>query len=345
MPGIFDAKMFNAEIFEGYRQSIPDPVINALLESGAVVEDTALGARFTEDGGNYAIEAMDAPLTGTADNYDGVSNINLDSQDTYVQGKIVIGRAHGWQEKDFAEDITRVDWMERIARKMNAYFAGVHMRDIYATLTGIFKITAGSFSTKHTYDITGTGTGEIGITSLNDGTQAAMGDHKSMIQLALMDSLMATKLENLGLLNFVQGTDKDGLKRDTTMATWGGRTVLVSDGVPMATGAAGGADKAHQIILLGSGAIRHGKAPVKVPNEMGRNALTNGGLNYLVGRTRDLWVPSGIHFTNKSVATLSPTVAELEAAANWTLVTDGSASSTKYIDPKLVPIGRILALG
>ena len=44
------------------------------------------------------------------------------------------------------------------------------------------------------------------------------------------------------------------------------------------------------------------------------------------------------------MASASPTNADLEKAANWTLVNDG-ASSKSYIDTKAIPIARIYSKG
>lgn len=339
MPGIFDGKYFNAELFGSYRETIPDPTLTAILNSGAVVEDSSLGAMFQDEGGNYAVLPMPGILGGTPDNYDGVANITADSLNSYTQGMVVVGRSHAWTEKDFAVDVTRKDWMEEIARQVNRYWAKVKQHTVLKILAGAFTVTDGSFSTDHTHDISSDGNGKLTPTSLNDGMQKALGDNKGAFALAIMDSTMSTALENMGLLEYAKGTDAQGLQRPLNVAYWNGRVVVVDDGVPTVTGAGG---TAHQIFMFGEGAIRHANAPVKVPNEVTRDAMTNGGKDFLITRTRDLWVPSGFNFKKASMATASPTDNELAAAANWGLVSDGSGN---FIDTKAVPFGRILALG
>ena len=51
-----------------------------------------------------------------------------------------------------------------------------------------------------------------------------------------MHSVVATNLENLRLLEYLKYTDASGMQRDLTMGTWNGRTVLVDDDMPAATG-------------------------------------------------------------------------------------------------------------
>ena len=77
---------------------------------------------------------------------------------------------------------------------------------------------------------------------------------------------------------------------------------------------------------------------------MQRDPAKNGGQTTLYSRQRKLYAPYGISFTKSSVASLSPTNAEFELGANWTLVNDGG-SSKKYIDHKAIPIARIISRG
>ena len=77
---------------------------------------------------------------------------------------------------------------------------------------------------------------------------------------------------------------------------------------------------------------------------MYRNPLTNGGQDTLITRRRKAFIPYGISFTKSSMASLSPTDAELETAANWSLVNDG-ATTPSYIDHKAIPIAQIKSEG
>ena len=103
----FDFKNWNAEVFQKYVKIAPDIKKDAILKSGALILRQDL-AQVLKDGvgGNYITEPMKAQLGGNADNYDGSTTITADTRKTYTQGKIVIGRAHSWLEKDFSKDIT-----------------------------------------------------------------------------------------------------------------------------------------------------------------------------------------------------------------------------------------------
>ena len=52
--------------------------------------------------------------------------------------------------------------------------------------------------------------------------------HHSLLQ----DSVVATNLENLKLLDYMKYTDADGIERDLGLATLNGRIVLIDDTMP-----------------------------------------------------------------------------------------------------------------
>ena len=98
--------------------------------------------------------------------------------------------------------------------------------------------------------------------------------------------------------------------------------------------------------VLGDGAIEYTNCGAKVPYEMDRDPKTNGGEDTLYSRQRKCFAPYGINFTKASMASLSPTDAELETGANWELVNNGQSSTArKYISGKAIPIARIISLG
>ena len=103
---------------------------------------------------------------------------------------------------------------------------------------------------------------------------------------------------------------------------------------------------AYTTYVLGDGAIEFTDCGAKVPYEMDRDPKTNGGEDTLYSRQRKCFAPYGINFTKASMATLSPTDAELETGANWELVNNGQSSTArKYISGKAVPIARIISRG
>lgn len=350
---LFDLKNFNGEVFGAYVDAVPNLNRNELLKSGAVVEKPQYASMLPDQtGGNYITIPIKARIGGTAENYDGSTDITADSRATYTHSRIVVGRAHGWTEKDFASDITGEDFLPA-AQEVAEYWDDIDQATILATLEGIFAMTGAAnlkFVNGHTYDITKEAEGnKFSETTLNTAMQQALGDNKAKFSLAIMHSQVATNLENLKLLAYMKYTDAQNIERDLALATLNGRTVLVDDNMPVADVAASGtgdtavpAHKAYTTYVLGAGAIEYTDCGAKVPYEMDRDPKTNGGEDTLYSRQRKVFSPYGISFKNTGI--ISPTDAQLKSGSNWTLANSNEATA-KYFPVKAIPIARIITRG
>lgn len=233
---LFDTKNFNGEVFGAYVDAVPNLNRNELLKSGAIVEKPQYATMLPDQtGGNYITVPIKARIGGTADNYDGNTDITADSRDTYTHGRIVVGRAHGWTEKDFSSDITGEDFMPA-AQEVAEYWDDVDQETLLCVLKGIFSMDGQKnkeFVNDHTYDVSMSAT-ETGFaeTTLNNAIQQALGDNKGKFSLAIMHSKIATNLENLKLIAYMKYNDGEGIERDLTLATLNGRTVLIDDNMP-----------------------------------------------------------------------------------------------------------------
>lgn len=388
----FDSKTWNPEVFQKYVRKVEDTRENSLMKNGLFTEKPELATRLVDGvGGNYIVEPIKGLLDGQIINYDGVQNITATSRNTFKQGKVVIGRAKAWQEKDFSNELTGEDWQPKMAQEVKEYYDAVHQDDILAILKGIYGMadTAGkAFVEKHSLDISTVGTGEMGATTMNTATQKACGDKKKKFEIAFMHSTPATNLENLQLLEYLKYTDANGIQRDLTMATSNGKLIVIDDAMPVEDGyykaesttvgalkvISSGSATAGQITLtdvkkaafypadvaadsyvvageryttyvLEKGFFEHADCGAKVPNEMFRDPKTNGGIDMLITRERNLYAPKYISFTKASMATDSPTTAELATGTNWEIVNDGDTSSKNYVSDKLIGLTRILSRG
>ncbi len=384
----FDSKTWNPNVFEKYLRKVPSTKENALIKNGLFDNKPNMTARLRDEvGGNYFTEPIKGLLDGDVLNYDGVTNVQFTSRDTFEQGKIIIGRMKGWQEKDFSTELTGIDWMAGIAAEVKEYYEAVDQADLLAILKGIFATTdAGSAAAmeKHTLEVNDV----LGATSMNKALQKACGDKKKQFRVSFMHSLPATNLENLNLLDYLKYTDSQGITRDLTIGTFNGKLVIVDDDMPVlegyeeATSATAGALKvvsgtasdgqisitavkasdfypedvaANDYVIAATKYVTYVMAEkffeyddvgVKVPNEMVRDAVTNGGIDKLVTRQRKLFAPKYFSFTKTSMETNSPTNAELANGANWEIVNNGKTSADKrYVNDKLIPVARIISRG
>lgn len=236
MPNIgnYNGKIFNPQVFETYRQRIPNLKMNELIKSGVFQNvNKYKSLMVNQDGGNYIVEPIKGLLDGQVQNYDGVESMTPTSTKTYFQGKVVFGRMKAWQEKDFATELTGVNWIKDIASEVASFYESVDEADFIAILNGIFSMPttdAGNadFVNNHTYEIDG----NINETTSNNAIQKAMGANGEAIKLAVMPSQISTNLKNLSLLSFVKSVDADGLQREIGLATWNGRSVIVDDNLP-----------------------------------------------------------------------------------------------------------------
>lgn len=361
----FDYKSFNAEAFGAYVDRIPDLKRNELITSRALVSNPEIRSLFSSQTTTaYGRIPFYGLLDGTPDNYDGKTDITVDTTTTYEQGVVVYGRSHGWTERDFSEDITGgVKFMDNVAAQISKYWETVDQNVLLSVLKGIYSMTGAEnlkFVNGHTYDITaltgsdsqGNPLNMFGATTLNNAVQQACGQDKNLFNLVFMHSAVATNLENLRLLKYLKYTDAAGLQRDLNLGTWNGRTVIVDDSMPAnevtidkEEPAEDETYTAYTTYVLGQGAFSYENIGAAVPYEMDRDPKTNGGMTTLYSRQRKCIAPCGISYEKKSQASNSPTNAEFENGSNWTLVNDGAASSKKYYDHKAIPICRIISRG
>lgn len=353
----FDAKSFNEKAFGKYMSAVPNVKLNKLRESRAIVSDARLRDTFknnTQTGTVYATIPYFGLLGGTAQNYDGETNLKTENTSTYEQGVFTYGRMMGWTEADFSYDVTGgVDFMANVRNQVNDYWNNVDQNVILAILKGIFSMSAtgtgaiktsnAEFVDKHTLDITAAADGgNMDATTLNTAIQKACGDNKFKFKLVYCHSAVATNLENLKLLAYLKYTDAQGIERDLEMGTWNGRLVVVDDSMPAeVVTSESGNYTAYTTYVLGEGAIGFEDVGAKVPYEMVRDAKTRGGEDTLISRKRHAVSVAGISYTKANQPKNSPTNTELENGKNWSLVEDG----TKTIEHKAVPIARIISRG
>ena len=346
---LFDTKNFNGEVFGAYVDAVENLNRNQLLKSGALIEKSQYASMLPDQtGGHYISTPIEARISGSTVNYDGSTDITAVSRDTYTQGRVVVGRAQGWTEKDFSADITGEDFLPA-ATEMAEFWDDVDQATLLATLKGIFSMTGANnlkFVDGHTYDITTEAKSTFDVTTLNTGIQKALGDNKGKFSLAIMHSVVATNLENLNLVEHLKYTDANGVQKDLALYTLNGRLVLVDDNMPVEEVAEDGETPAYNkytTYVLGNGAIEYTNVGAKVPYEMDRDPKVNGGETTLYGRQRKVFAPYGISFKDNTI--ISPTDTQLAAGANWTLANSNQGAGAKYFPHKAIAIARIITRG
>lgn len=356
--GNFDSKSFNEKAF---KYSVEHPRItnlktNELKKSKALKGSKDIRDVFSSQNGTvYAEIAMKGLLDGQAVNYDGQTDIKATTTKTFNRGVVVIGRAKGWVEKDFSDDVSGENFMDNVADQVAEYKDGLDQDTILAILEGIFAMTGAKnleFVNNHTHEVEGA----VDSTTLNTAMNKACGANKKKFTMIFMHSDVSTNLENLKLIKHLVYTDAEGIERPLDLAAWNGRLVIIDDDMPTKVVEESGTDGQPDYVpahteytsyVLGDGAIDYEDIGAKKPYEMARDAATNGGEDTLYMRQRKVFAPFGISFTKKSMASNSPTDEELKKGENWEIVHSGESTAVNrsYLNHKAIPIARIISWG
>ncbi len=345
MAGMIFGIPFDEELFVEMWGEAPDPYLAAMIESGAVVQDSVIAEKIATSGNFYTIPFYNT-LDGDPQNYDGRTNIVTTEIDGDMQSGIVYGRSKGFMARNFTAELSGADPMGHIVNTVAKYWQKQRQKILLKIVGAVFGITGANgypkkWNETHILDLTSdTATpNKIKETDLNDLATLACGDHKGEFGLAVMHSNVANTLENLQLLEYRKYTDPLGITRKLDIADINGYTVLIDDGVPVEPvgGEGDNADlKKYPTFLFGTGVVRTAKGRVDVPVETVRDAKTNGGQDELITRMRETLHPNGFSFKIPTSGwTESPTDAQLAATANWGI----------KFDPKAIPMATLYTNG
>lgn len=350
MPGTFLGYPFDEEIFLMNWRAAQDPTRTAMIDSGAVQRNAEI-TRMIANGSNLYTIPFYNVLGGTDDNYDGTTDMTVTDPTGSSQTGVVYGRMHAWRDKDFIRDFNSgANPMQQISSQVAKYWNKKRQNRLIGIMNGIFGIVDDEsdywdawqlHSTNIAFAASSGTAGEansVGESAAAEAIQKAVGDNAGIFSMAIMHSKVALNLAKQNLLQFRKYTDASGIERTINIADWNGYTVIVDDGVPVATNAKDTSAKDYTTYLFGSGAIQFAEAPVDTPVETDRTVLTAGGYNILATRLRETLHPNGFSYTLPTASgtiVSSPTDTQLATAAQWKVV----------VDPKLIPIARIISNG
>ena len=224
---------FDEDVFADRFQNIPDLVTNAMLSSGAMVEDAQIAGLVGVQGNQFTIPFYGNLADDEDDNYDGQTDITLSTISGFSQSGTVFGRAHAWKTLDFAADFTAADPIGAIVARMAKY----SQTRTQHRLIGVSEAALGSALSSHVV----TETGGITPTILSDVAQRIWGEHKGMASMAIMHSDIAQQFEDLQRVEYLQFTDPNGVTRSLNVFEVNGLRVIIDDSVPTQLSGATGA--------------------------------------------------------------------------------------------------------
>lgn len=231
---------------------------------------------------------------------------------------IINNRGDAWATNDLAGMLAGSDPMKAIGDLVADYWARKTQATVLSELKGIFSIAsmAGNLLDVHATSGAAGAANYLTSSTFIDGKQK-LGDAKNKLVAVAMHSAVEASLLKLDQIDFIpQSEGKEALKR------FQGLPIIIDDGMPVEVI---NSLNVYTTYVFGKGAIAMGVArnvggPVEGgfgswELEFARSALA--GQNIMINRRRFILHCRGIKWLGGSLAGLSPTNAEFEAAANW----------------------------
>lgn len=300
---IFQPETFNRYVIERLT------TINAFFASGVV--GSVDGLVFNPEGGTIINMPFWKALTERAqlldDNTDLVVKKIATGNDKAVQHM----RALVYGATDLAAALAGSDPMKVIGDGIAANWSQEMNLMLISTLKGAFAALLAESPDVNIYNISGLSGSAAVIdgASFVDAAQM-LGDFKGQIAAIAMHSAVEAKLAKADLIATIR--DSEG---KIILQSFMGKRVIIDDALVAAAGV-------YTAYLFGPAAVGFAEGTPKVPSEVERNPLINGGQEYLVQRRHFVLHPRGIAWDpNSGVPALeTPSDAELEAAGNWARV-------------------------
>ena len=143
MPGTIFGIPFDDELFFEMWREAPDPYLTAMIESGAVVDDSTIAGMIQGRGNIYTIPFYNT-LDGDDQNYDGQTDITVEEVGGGFQTGVVYGRAKGFFARDFTAELSGSDPMGHIISTISRYWQKRRQMRLIGIADAIFGITGAS---------------------------------------------------------------------------------------------------------------------------------------------------------------------------------------------------------
>ncbi len=281
--------------------------LNAFWQSGVVrpVPELNFGSR----GGTEIQMPYWKQIDEDAQLLDDTADLSVKKVQTGQDKAVQHARALVFGGTDLAAALAGSDPMVAIAGMVAQNWSNVMTTQLINTLKGAMGALGDESPTVNLLDISAlSGTAaHIDGASFVDACQQ-LGDAKTAIVAVAMHSAVEAHLLKNDLIEFVR--DSEGKE---VMRTFQGKRVIVDDALTATS-------SVYTTWLFGDGAIGYGEGNPKVPSEVQREALKNGGEDILVTRRHFVLHPRGVKWDPASGVPAAPTPSDAELAdiGNWT---------------------------
>lgn len=242
---------------------------------------------------------------------DDTTDIEIENIESGQDIAITIGRVLALGITDLATSFAGDDPVADLGDEMGGAWASDMNKTIIAVVKGAIGALGAESPAVNTLDISGLSGGaeNLDAESFIDAT-GLLGDLAGRLTGVAMHSATQRSMVKQNLIAFEK--DSEG---NATIPTYLGRVVVEDDDLP--SPASGNAAGVFDTYLFGAGALGFGEGEPKVPEEVERAALTNGGQDTLVSRRHMVIHMRGVKWLGASMAKQTPTDTELANAANY----------------------------
>lgn len=283
-----------AEKSELFQSGILTDLTNDMRVSSALAGGTIVNLPFYQD------------LSGDDEVIDDTTDLTINKIDTDKDVAAVLIRAKVFGATDLSGELSGDDPMGAIADRFADYWTRRMQAVLISTLNGAMAgVTDNVLDISSLSGAAANFDGEAFI----DAT-GKLGDHQDILAAMAVHSATYSVMKKQGLIDFIP--DQNGAE---TIPTYQGKRLIVDDGMPVSSGT-------YTSYLFAAGSIAYAEGSPKVPAEADREALKNGGQEFIVNRKKFVMHPRGIAWTPGSGVPAKPTPsnAELAASGNWNQV-------------------------
>lgn len=333
--GKFNNLAYNEKVFNYAMSQLQDPFLLTLINSGAVVRDSEIETQMANGSNTFRARYFPAALPDKDYTvYNGKNDVSFTTVGTGEYEWVSFTRMTGWESPDFDEEFTNTKVMNYIMSNIGKFQTKARQKTFLALLKGLFGITGNANWTKHTTDIsiqtntTPNTENKLSAATISQAITKACGDNSNGFSIVMMHSVVRQHLSQLNLLDYAKYTDPSGITSDINIETINGLPIIVNDNVPVDTTTTASAPK-YTTYVLGTGVIGYGKGNVTHPLELTRDPVSKGGVNRVIVRLKEAFVPYGFNFKGDVTNTngnktpdVGVTDAELTKSENYELFED-----------------------
>lgn len=283
---------------------------NAYFKSGVCINNPQL-KELLETGGKTIHMPFVKPLSGDSEipsETDDITINNITTSEDLARRQF---RVKAFGENQLASILSGTNVMDAIASSFADYWATEYNKILLSTSKGVFAKCTNKVNDKSA------GEGGAALFDVKDAidTKFIIGDQHDSIRAVSMHSRVYAymlKQDQITTVPNSEGTGEIKIYKPLNSA------IIVDDAMPFDS-----SSLVASIYMFGIGAVGFVESTKGIiPAEIGRNELKGMGDNYLITRKQFVMHPLGIAWKEPSGNIVSPTNAQLEAAANWNKVKD-----------------------